>query len=542
MANATVVDSVEEKMAPSDSEKAGSTVDAGHITNTNNAVHSLTTRLDPAGNPLSPTPTSDTLDPLNWPLWRKYVCIAIACLSYFLMTYLTTAPIPSFFLLEAQFGATYSQTNWTFAISAFGLIFGPLLSGGLADIYGRRICMVVTTSVALLASGCTSLHGQSLGAYMFERFLQGLGAGSACNLGLSIINDVSFQHERGQRVGLWAIAANMGTFLGGVFGGFLVSVNQYWVAYQVTMAYAVLWLLTVFVLPETLYPRRQMLRIEFGAAGGVGGVDDGVSNSVEAPAPRTRKLPFFNVRRIAGLTYPALYSPWVVVVRLWAYPTIVLSILAYVYAQYWWIIALMTIEPLAYEDRSPQVQGLLFLGFVVGVLFAEAFCSGHASDRLVLFLVRKGPAGERTPEMRLWLGYPAAVLSALGCGLWGLSVDRGWHWMVGQVLFFLYAVGLQIGNTVLTTYMVDNYPTYANELSIFYSCIINLSAFLVPWFIYAWVEFSGYTWSFAIQGILCVLVIPAYAVLQKYGAQWRKPANFGVYSEDEYDPTISVAV
>jgi MFS family permease len=272
--------SVEEKMTPSDSDKAGSTVDAsGH-----NAFRSLGTRLDPAGNPLSPTPTSDALDPLNWPLWRKYVCIAIACFSYFLMTYLTTAPIPSFFLLEDQFNATYSQTNWTFAISAFGLIFGPLLSGGLADIYGRRICMIVTTAVALLATGCTSIHGQSLGAYMFERFLQGLGAGSACNLGLSIINDVSFQHERGLRVGLWAIAANMGTFLGGVFGGFLVSVNQYWVAYQVTIAYAVLWLLTVFVLPETLYPRRQMLNIEFGPAG---------NDGVEAPSPRTRKLPFF---------------------------------------------------------------------------------------------------------------------------------------------------------------------------------------------------------------------------------------------------------
>ncbi|CAK7215190.1 hypothetical protein SCUCBS95973_002397 [Sporothrix curviconia] len=495
------------------------------------AAVAFATRFDPAGNPVSPSPTSDALDPLNWPLWRKYVCIFVACYSYFLMTYLTTAPIPSFFLLEAQFNASYSQTNWTFAISAFGLIFGPLLSGGLADIYGRRICLVVTTAVALLASGCTSIHGQSIGAYMFERFLQGLGAGSACNLGLSIINDVSFQHERGQRVGLWAIAANMGTFLGGVFGGFLVSVDQYWVAYQVTMAYAVLLLLAVFVLPETLYPRRPMLQLELGADGSAAG---------SAPSPRTRQLPFFNLRKIPGLTYPKIWSPWVVVFRLWSYPTIVISIMAYVYFQYWWIISLMTIEPLAYEDKSPQVQGLLFLGFAVGILFAEAFCSGHASDKLVLWLTRHSATAKRTPEMRLWLGYPAALLSALGIGLWGVSVDHGWHWMLGQLAFFLYAVGLQVGNTVVTTYMVDNYPTYANELSIFYSCIINLSAFLVPWFIYTWVTVTGYTWCFAIQGFLCMLVLPAYALLQKYGEAWRKPANFGVFDESEYDPTVAV--
>lgn len=69
-----------------------------------------------------------------------------------------------------------------------------------------------------------------------------------------------------------------------------------------------------------------------------------------------------------------------------------------------------------------------------------------------------------------------------------------------------------------------------------------MSAFLVPWFIYAWVEYNGYTWCFAIQGILCVLVIPAYVVLQRYGAQWRKPANFGVFDPDEYDPTVAVEV
>ena len=251
------------------------------------AVDSLPTRLDPAGNPLSPTPTSDALDPLNWAPVRKYTCIAIVCYSYFLMTYLTTAPIPSFFLLEDQFNATYAQTNWTFAISALGLIFGPLLSGGVADIYGRRVCMIASTAVALLASGCTSIHGQTIGAYMFERFLQGVGAGSACNLGLSIINDVSFQHERGQRVGYWAIAANMGSLLGGVFGGLVVAVDQYWVAYHVTIAYAVLLVLTVFALPETLYPRQHMLEMEFGAGG---------APSV-APLKRTRELPFIVCRR-----------------------------------------------------------------------------------------------------------------------------------------------------------------------------------------------------------------------------------------------------
>ncbi|KAH8897595.1 MFS general substrate transporter [Thozetella sp. PMI_491] len=439
-------------------------------------------RVDPAGNPLLPTPTNDPLDPLNWSGWRKFTCIFIACFFYFLMTYLTTAPIPSFFLLEDQFNATYEQTNWTFAIAAFGLIFGPLLTGGAADIYGRRVCTIFSTALTLFATGCTAIPTQNVSAYMFERFLQGVGAGSACNLGLSIINDLSFQHERGFRVGLWALAANLGTLLGGVFGGLIVTVNQFWVPYHVAIAFAILLLLEIFLLPETLYPRDHMLEVESRE-------DDGSREDVQ----RTRTLPFLvSVIRVAipAIVYPKLWTPWIVVYKLWSYPTITISLMAYIFGQYWWFVAIMTMEPLAYEDKSPQIQGALFLGLLVGVLFAEVCCSGHTSDMLVMKLASRNN-NQRTPEMRLWLGYPAAFLSAIGCILWGISVDREWHWIVGQVAFFLYSLGLQAGNTIVSAYIVDNYPTHANELSVFYSCIINMSAFLVPWFIFAWTELNG---------------------------------------------------
>lgn len=51
---------------------------------------------------------------------------------------------------------------------------------------------------------------------MAARFFQGLGAGPAANVGLVIINDVSWEHQRGLRVGFWTISANLGTCLGAV--------------------------------------------------------------------------------------------------------------------------------------------------------------------------------------------------------------------------------------------------------------------------------------------------------------------------------------
>ena len=173
-------------------------------------------RLDEFGKLLVPTPTSDPLDPLNWTNVQKYTIMSIVCFSYFLLTYFTTAPVPSFTLLQLQFNATYSQVNWTLAIPCLGLATGPLLLSALGDIYGRRVVMIVGTMVALVSSGCTSIHGISFTGYLVARFFQGFGIGPAANIGLSIVNDISWEHERGFRVGLWAMSANMGTLVGGL--------------------------------------------------------------------------------------------------------------------------------------------------------------------------------------------------------------------------------------------------------------------------------------------------------------------------------------
>jgi MFS family permease len=94
----------------------------------------------------------------------------------------------------------------------------------LADIYGRRIVMIGGTIIALVASGCTSIQGISLNGYMAARFFQGIGASPAATVGLSIINDLSFEHERGFRIGLWVMAIDLGGLCGG-FGELIIRVN-----------------------------------------------------------------------------------------------------------------------------------------------------------------------------------------------------------------------------------------------------------------------------------------------------------------------------
>jgi Na+/melibiose symporter-like transporter len=101
---------------------------------------------------LHPQPTTDPLDPLNFSKAQKFTCLSIVMALYFLFTWITTVTVPSFTLLQDQYGISYAQVNWTVALPALGLMLGPLLWSSMADIYGRRMVFIVGTLIALVAT------------------------------------------------------------------------------------------------------------------------------------------------------------------------------------------------------------------------------------------------------------------------------------------------------------------------------------------------------------------------------------------------------
>ncbi|EFX03943.1 major facilitator superfamily transporter [Grosmannia clavigera kw1407] len=431
-------------------------------------------RLDPYGIPLQPTPTEDRRDPLNWSRTQKYTILFIVCYATFLAVYMTGTSIEAFFLLETQFDATYSQVNWTFAIPSLGLAVGPLLFNSLADSHGRRLVLLVCTAIAILASGCTTIRGLSYGGYMFFRFLQGIGGGPPVAIGFSIIRDFSWEHERGFNVGIWVMALDIGGVLGALVGGFTATTGTYWANYHVAIAYAVLLLLEIFCLPETLYPRDQIVEM----------TDRGEDISL---LKCTKDLKPWSVAMISGVPHPRPQQAVIRFVKSWAHPRLLLALLPYVFLEYWWICSYLTMLPAAYENYSTQIQGVLFVGLMLGTILAELLVSGRLSDILTSRMARRNN-NVRTPEMRIYLGYPGAVLAAVGCIIWGISIDRNWHWITGQVAFVL--------------------------------------SFIEPWIINYWVDSVGYTWCFVTQGLITLLLIPAYALLQWFGPRLEKDMIF----------------
>ena len=132
-------------------------------------------------------------------------------------------------------------------------------------------------------------------------------------------------------------------------------------------------------------------------------------------------------------------KPWHTVTRfvqMWSYPTIVIAVLGYCFLVYWWLLSLLTMFPVAYPDFAPDIQGLLMIGLILGTVISEVLVSGRLSDWIVIKLAQRN-GNIRTPEMRLWLWYPATIFVMIGLIVWGKSIDAGWHWITGQIAWFL---------------------------------------------------------------------------------------------------------
>lgn len=399
--------------------------------------------------------------------------------SYFMFTYITTTTVPSFAQLQTDLNITYSQVNWTVAIPALGLAAGPLFWSSLSDIYGRRIIFIIGTIISFAATIGAAKPGNYSG-YMAARFFQGFGVSPAATVGMAVVGDLFFEYERGQKLGLWVLAIDSGLLVGPIIGGFIDLVSAAWIQWLTAILFAVLLALELAFMTETLYPRHFMLNR----------VGPTTTDIEKSPPPtttttntsdlkRTTTLPYLNIHPLPGMRQPAPWSSLTRFLQTFRYPVPVLSIGIYCFAWYWWILSIITMLPAAYPSYAPQIQGLLFLGLLLGTLFSEILCSGRLSDSIVARLAKKN-GGLRVPEMRLWLAYPAALLSAVGLIVWGISVDRAYHWMVGQVAFFLFAAGIQMGNTVVTSYVVDSYPLQSMSVITFYSVFLNLSAFINP--------------------------------------------------------------
>lgn len=96
-----------------------------------------------------------------------------------------------------------------------------------------------------------------------------------------------------------------------------------------------------------------------------------------------------------------------------------------------------------------------------------------------------------------------------------------------------------MGNTAVCSYIVDAYPLQSMAVIVFYSVMLNLSAFVDPFFIAPWIEDVGFTWTMAGHAIITIFFcIPSLGLLHVFGGRMRERNGTPDWVNPEFDHDI----
>ena len=191
---------------------------------------------------------------------RRIGVLLICCMSLLIVgldVTIVNVALPS---IGRDFGSSVSGLQWT--VDAYTLVLASLLmlSGSMADRFGRKRTFVVGLVVFSTGSLLCSLAPDQTTLVVF-RMVQAVGGSMLNPVAMSIItNTFTNPRERAQAVGVWAAVVGVSMALGPVVGGVLVSSvgwrSIFWINLPVGLAAIVL---TLRFIPESRAPKARRI-------------------------------------------------------------------------------------------------------------------------------------------------------------------------------------------------------------------------------------------------------------------------------------------
>ncbi len=183
---------------------------------------------------------------------RKAVILASCCLSLLIVSMdatIVNVAIPS---IQADLTATPAQMQWVIDVYTLVLASLLLLSGAIADRFGRRRTFQVGLSVFAVASLLCSL-APNIETLIAARLLQAIGGSMLNPVAMSIITQVfTGRVERARAIGIWGGVVGISMALGPIVGGVLIQYVGWRAVFWINLPIcAVAILLAAIFVPES---------------------------------------------------------------------------------------------------------------------------------------------------------------------------------------------------------------------------------------------------------------------------------------------------
>ena len=210
------------------------------------------------------------------------LCSAVAFLDGFDSTSISIAAP----LISQQLALVPAQLGLVFSSALLGAAIGAVAFGRLADRFGRKRMLVISTLIFGLFTLGTAF-ATSLGGLLALRFLAGLGLGGASPCFIALASEFAPAGQRERVTSFIWTAFALGTVIGTFISAYLVSVSGWQAIFLVGGVAPLIVLCALLVwLPES----RRFLRLRAGLTAEGGAVVERPGRGDAAGGPRLRGL------------------------------------------------------------------------------------------------------------------------------------------------------------------------------------------------------------------------------------------------------------
>ncbi|KAF5713162.1 hypothetical protein FGLOB1_4135 [Fusarium globosum] len=486
---------------------------------------------------LVPTPSQDPNDPLNWSKRRKAwnFTLVLAVTVAFFSAYVPSSPIiqPNtnnisivmqmvlWQQMIVDMHVTYDQLNYGVAFNSAGLALGSFLFIPLARKYGSRPCYILSTGL-MAAVSWWSGRMETVGEMYVTNFLSGLAASINETISEITIADLFFVHQRGTANGFYIMAVMVGQFVCPCIVGVQAAAQDWrWTYYTTGIVLTVLFLLFIFFFEETKFIPVTIGETRNASSQGTstiknpkdesaqGDIQDSDLNSETHP-PR---LTYKERLRFITRTDEPLWRNYLVPLKMFLFPHVLFSALQVASCVAFLILLTSSISMIfsapPYNFNTAGV-GLMSLGPFVGNFLGSVY-GGVLGDWVVVKLAKRNK-GIFEPEMRLYILLLPALLMGGGIVFFGISADKGWHWIYPSIGGAMFGFGMASMIDISCTIIIDIYQTLTAEAFISVTFIRNIPSIGVPFGVVGWISSIGISKLFIISGCVatavCLLFIP----------------------------------
>ncbi|CAG85246.2 DEHA2B06644p [Debaryomyces hansenii CBS767] len=528
-------------------------------------------KTTPKGIILFPQPHDNPNDPLNWPIWKRDLCLLVVGFQTFLGGGQSPLLAAGMHDLAVEFDRPITTISYLVGGFMLALGSGSIFASPTAMLYGKRLVYLLGIFIFLMGSiwaGAAPDFGNLMGG----RILTGFGASPTESLPSATIAEIYFAHERAYRVGIYTMLMLGGKNIVPLLSALVFqSLDRHWLFWILSMFLGMNLVLTYFFVPETFWdrspiPNRRSLEETKAAQAAsdyhppnerpnafamrrqtttdlitttslpstvnasnintpdvpIGIETNEIPSNIEAnqeePTSFKKKLALFSGRH-------TIDSWWMVALRpffLYSYPSILFGSLIYSLAVVWLIVISETITGIFQSEGyeyNQQTIGLFYISpFIGGIL--GSLSAGLISDRLSRFLITRND-GVYEPEFRLFMLIPSTFFTALGLMGFGWSSYEKDVWAGPVILFGCLSFGSSMASTTAITFVVDSYKMFASEALVSLNFSKNLLGFIFSLFNNGFFDAKGGRTTFIVYGAVQIFVSLFGIPLYIYGKKIR---------------------